>query len=456
MFVAVAAMTFSACSKDQETTTPPQDQGFELKFTVDNQTRSLLGAGDVITWDQDDEIGVFIPTTTPEPTLNQYAFIDLTKSPVVFKTSLKNTPKVGDLLYSYYPYEFASFGEQPSNAQLSIPPTQPQVAAGEFKCNYNTLVGIPVALTSAELKGVRYPAIKFRQLGSMIEFHLYCTNPTYALEKVQSVAFAADKPIAGSFVFDLTTVSETSNLAISGYTGTEVATTLETLAPLSADKATASKVFMVIAPGSYGGAIQVVTNEATYTFNLTTPKTFERAHIKALGIDLAKATVREEKPSEANTIRLTQAEIAGMTTWSSYVPLNHKNSYGTWTGSCAIGDIWGCPALTLSFTGTETKSQFNARIIVPELGGVAQKVVIEMAPEMSSGRRICLTAWDYTYPANASYSDLEAAAKVSSAETAGAGETITFDNLDRLKLTRFAIFPLKRTSQIKSITIYKK
>ncbi|MEG1621990.1 MAG: fimbrillin family protein [Alistipes sp.] len=454
LFVAVAAMAFSSCSKDQETATP-QNQGFELNFTVDNQTRTTLGTGDVITWIASDRVGLYI-TTTPapvEPNSNKYAKVDLTKNPVLFTTYLKTAPNIGDPLYTYYPYSGSNYSAPSTAVGMSIPATQKQSTANVFNGENNPMVGIPVALTSNALTGVCYPAIKFRQLGSMIEFHLYCTNSTLATEKVQSVAFAANKALAGSFTFNIETVTAQSDLTLTNYTETTATTVLDASASLGADKATASKVYMVVAPGSYSGVITIVTDKASYTLPVSTAKTFERAHIKALGIDLAKAT-RKDKPASGEVITLTNAEIAGLTA-QAYGPFAFTNSFGEWAGHCGITVMHATNGsyLQMNFKSGATSTAKNSRIIVPELGKIVQKIVVEMAPNTPADRYLCITAPDYTYPVGAKIGDLEAAAKVQSAKTTSNGETITIENMDHLKLTRFAIFPAGGACYVKSIAI---
>ncbi|MEG1644982.1 MAG: fimbrillin family protein [Alistipes sp.] len=462
LFVAAIAMAFSSCSKDQEIANPDGNaQGFELKFTVDNQTRTTLGAGDVIKWVKNDELGVFIPSTTPQPTLNRFADVDLTKNPIVFRTFLENKPAVGALFYTYYPRSYVNNDKPITAIEMAIPMEQLQQTADVFCGENNPMVGLPTALTSAELTGITYPAVKFRQLGAMIEFRLYCSNPTFATEKVQSVAFAANKAMAGTFSYDLTSVTLNSNLAISGYTERAITTLLKSAAPLQATNAMASKIYMVVAPGSYSGVVTITTTKAVYTVNVTTEKTFQRAHIKALGIDLAKAT-REAKPDTGNTITLTQADMATMIDNFGYDDFSFTNVFGMWSGRCTIvtSTFTGRPNsyLMIRFSDREYKLEFNSRIVVPELGGVAQKVVIELDAKSRAGVALCLTDAGYLNAAGVTPAKLKAAAKVSSAPTTAAGATITFDNLNALNMTQFAIFPCvaNQDCHIRSITITKK
>ncbi|MEG2095715.1 MAG: fimbrillin family protein [Alistipes sp.] len=298
MFVVAATMAFTSCSKDQENGLPVEnEQGYLFSFGVEDNTRTSL-AGNAIKWEAGDLAGVFVTGSIP-PTANVSATIDLTKTPMVFNTTLKAAPAEGQTLYAYYPYTALS-GANATAFPMSILTVQRQQEANIFNGANNPLVGLPVALTAADLQKVM-PVVKFRQLGSIIEYKLFSTNAAYAAETVLSVAFTADKAMAGSFNVDLTAVSNTTDPVITGYTEQTITTRMSTAASIGVAKESASKIYMVVAPGTYSGAVTVTTDKAVYTFNITVAKDFKRAGIKELGVNLANADGRVARTAATYT-----------------------------------------------------------------------------------------------------------------------------------------------------------
>ncbi|MEG1622819.1 MAG: DUF5689 domain-containing protein [Alistipes sp.] len=205
------------------------------------------------------------------------------------------------------------------------------------------------------------------------------------------------------------------------------------------------KVVSVVAPAN--------TTAAAINGVLTIKLMKDGAAVSTKTVALSQA---KKSAGGETTVTLTNAEIAGMTA-QGYGPFAFTNSFGEWAGSASImiNDPKNANTsyLQMNFKSAAASTSKNSRIIVPELGGVAQKIVVEMAPHTMPGRYLCITAADYTYPDGAVLSDLEAAAKVKSAAITEKGETITIENMGGLNLTRFAIFPAGGACYVKSVTI---
>ena len=290
VFVAVAAMALVSCNKEIENPTP-QDGEYVYTFKLSNETKATLGE-ECVEWENDDQIGVYTDGQNGV-SYNRYGNITLGR-PVTFKISSFYALVTGDMVHCYYPY-VSTNSQDPRTVELSIPTTQTEK-------NQMPMVSLPYAVTEnlAEKTDSEKSdgEIRFANLGSVIEFHVYSTTEAYQTELVKSVTFNADQAIAGNFTFDITAVdySDEETLAIAGYEATSVVSTLSTSTQVSADMDAATVVKMVVAPGTYTGEVVVTTDKATYTFPISTAKEFKRSTVKPLGLNL-RENVREENTS---------------------------------------------------------------------------------------------------------------------------------------------------------------
>lgn len=311
VFVAVAAMALVSCNKEIENPTS-QDGEYVYTFKLSNETKATLGE-ECVEWENGDQIGVYTDGQNGV-SYNRDGNITL-GSPVTFKISSNYALVTGDMVHCYYPY-VNSNSQDPRTVELSIPTSQTEK-------NQMPMVSLPYAVTkdlAAQTNSEKSEGeIRFANLGSVIEFHVYSTTEAYQTELVKSVTFNADQAIAGNFTFDMTAVdySDEKTLAISGYEATSVVSTISTSTKVSADKNAATVVKMVVAPGTYTGEVVVTTDKATYTFPISTQ--FKRSTVKPLGLNL-RAEVREAEPEEV-VWDLTKASYESASTekvvWSS-------------------------------------------------------------------------------------------------------------------------------------------
>ena len=291
VLVAAAAMALVSCNKQEVEAPKPQEVEYEYTFEIAGDTKATIGE-DCVVWELGDQIGVYTDGQNGV-SYNRYGNITL-GSPVTFKVSSYYALVVGDMVHCYYPYVKTN-SQDPRTVNLSIPTSQTEK-------NQMPMVSLPYAVTEnlAEKTDSEKSAgeIRFANLGSVIEFHVYSTTEAYQTELVKSVTFNADQEIAGDFTFDMTEVdySNEETLAIVGYEATSVVSTLSTSTQVSADKDAATVVKMVVAPGSYTGNIVVTTDKATYTYPISTAKEFKRSAVQPLGVNL-RENVREENTS---------------------------------------------------------------------------------------------------------------------------------------------------------------
>lgn len=299
VYVAAAAMTLASCQKNEIDNQVPQE--YEYTFLIGNaDTKAVIGDESVV-WEDGDQMGVY--TKVASGTISKNAYGDITPgSPATMKMYSDQALAIGDYVYAYYPYNSDN-----EDRNLMVTLSIPSIQDGKDDM---PMVAIPYCVESAIGSGQQdAPAgkIKFANLGSVIEFHVYSTTEAYNTEIVKSVTFNAEQAIAGDFTFDLTAVdySKEETLAISGYKATTVVSTLSTSTQVSADKNAATVVKMVVAPGSYTGNVVVTTDKAIYTYPISTAKAFKRSGVQPFGLNLRENVRQENTSSEPVEITAT-------------------------------------------------------------------------------------------------------------------------------------------------------
>lgn len=298
MVFATATFTFAACNKN-EVEAPQSEDGYYYTFAISNpETRSILASDDngkFGEWETGDRLGTGVNDIKPG-----YSQI-VPGSPVTFKIYKQGGLVEDDVVYAYYPYNGATVSAQ--EAALQIPLSQNQDGA-EFDFDAMPMVAegfdVPAELASTTNTTNVVGQISLVNLGSVVDFQVYSTK--YANETIESIKFAASSAIAGEFKKDITTVktNDESTLSISGFTETEVTTTITNAPTIGSSRSAAAHCYMVVAPVSeVTGSIIVTTDKANYTFNLTQAQSFKRAGLKSFGLNL-RDEVREEITPESS------------------------------------------------------------------------------------------------------------------------------------------------------------
>ena len=310
LFIAAAAMTFSACNKT-EIENPQNEEDFYYTFALTSPaTRSILSSdenGKFGAWEEGDRLGTAIDDAKPG-----YAYVTV-GTPATFRIYKQGGLAGGEIIYAYYPYNnsAASSAEIP----MAIPSGQNQVGA-TFDFDAMPMVAEGFTVPDSYASGnnnTEIGEISLVNLGSVIDFQVFSTNETYAEETVLSVKFAASGAIAGEFTKDITAVkfNDESTFAVSGITGKEVITTVANAPAMGATRAAATHVYMVVAPASgITGSVIVTTNKAVYTYNMSSAQTFKRAGLKSFGLNLG--TCQNRVAEEVNTTTFVFNTTAGI------------------------------------------------------------------------------------------------------------------------------------------------
>ena len=293
MFVSALA----SCSKDIISEDNPSDiYTFALS---DDGTRAVLAEnarGKYGHWESGDRLGTAVASSKPG-----YSFVNV-GTPSTFSIYRPGGLTAGETLFVYYPYNAAT---QSVNAvQFEIPEGQYQTGS-EFDFDAMPMAAVPnvVQQTVTNDKYTVLGDIYLNNLAAMAEFKIFSSDAGYLSETVTGVRFEADKAIAGAFSKDISAIAaddESSlEIAVSDYNWIE--TTVTDAPALGADVDGAFRVYMVLAPGVYSGAVIITTDKAEYTYKLSNTHQFKRSVIRSFGVDLAsgsrEAVGQEDDPS---------------------------------------------------------------------------------------------------------------------------------------------------------------
>lgn len=344
--VAVAAASLFSCQKPNPV--EPDQKEYTYTFTLSNtDTKAILATegDDTFTkWESGDQLGVYTFGESTGTSYNRFGNINTGVTPVQFQISSYYALGTGDKVYCYFPYDANNSkgdAQNPTKVTLTIPTSQ------NGKMNAMPMVSVPYTMTSSVAAQTNEPIadINMRNLGGVFQFNIFSTNAEYQTETIESVEFNANAAIAGSFVYDIT---QEELAEISGYTETSVTVKEQNLA-VAGNKNDASKVLMVVAPGTHNGSLVVTTDVAIYTLNFSSAKTVERSHVKPLNVDLKNAS-RELRPVDpTGEVTKTMSEVVS------------ENGYTVSSGS-TINDIVTEIALddivTMSTTGQANCGSF--------------------------------------------------------------------------------------------------
>ena len=371
LVLAASVFTFAACNKVENEI--QNDQDFYYTFTLGNpDTKAILASdsqGKFGQWEEGDRIGQAINDANPG-----YAAITLPtgESPASFKIFKTGGLEVDDIVYTYYPYN--SSASSKAAIPFTIPVNQNQ-SGSDFDFDAMPMAGEPfVVTTGSNTNQTPVGDIQLANLGSVVDFQVYSTNATYATETILSVKLSANKAIAGAFSKDISSVkiNDESTLSISGYTETDVTTTINTPDAIGATRDAASHVYMVIAPETdVTGSVLVTTNKAKYTFTISSAQSFKRAGLKSFGLNLANCGNRVEEEASvpvivSKTIKevLTEMGQANVADGTKVNPLIFDSVVTvSTTGTTNNGKVYG--------TGTEWRlyQGGNGNVIVSVAAG---------------------------------------------------------------------------------------
>ena len=239
----------------------------------------------------------------------------------------------GTMAYAYFPYDAENRNNTPDKAKIVLSPVQGGAAVSAMP-----LAGIPFKVEEEIAAGAQTGngAIKFLNLGSVINYLIFSSDKDLQAETIKSVQFEAAKPIAGVGHIDLTAIDtgKEGSLVVELDDAETVVKVVEDK-PVVADKESAEPVKMVVLPGTFGGTLTVTTDVAIYTKTIP-EREFGRSHSRSFNLDLAKAEREEVVEDETVTLPYTEAFTSGKGKFS-IVSVNVPAGLKVWTfeSSCA-------------------------------------------------------------------------------------------------------------------------
>jgi len=294
MLFAVAALAFSSCSQEEIKEYRDGNNVVNLKFNIrntdnDSNSKALLDSdanGTFLKWENNDRIGSFATGGTNSN--NNPGTVEVNGNDYTLNIQTSSAQTVSNI-YSYFPYS-AGAGKVKEAVVVTIPSVQYMTASG-FDADAMPMAGLPVSVDLNIAQGnLDTPCgnIDFYNLGSIINFKVYSSTATD--ETITSVKYMSTSGnVGGSYTIDLTAVDGSENsLALSGNGSAAAITTICNTNPsIGTGKANAIDVYMVVAPGTYTGSkVVVTTNVRTYTLTASSAKTYTRAHIKPMYVNI--------------------------------------------------------------------------------------------------------------------------------------------------------------------------
>ena len=274
----LAAALFSCTQKEE--VTPPVEDSYAYRFRVadDALVKSSYGEDHII-FDAEDQVGSYAATSLNKSTPVEVA--DNGSKIITIRSSV--ALNAGDQVFAYYPYSSANNKAQATSITMEIPRNQVSGDADAMP-----MVALPFTLTDAvnKYENTEVGTLEFVNLGSVIKLNIYSSESKFQGETIENVTFIEEKPVAGSFTYDITSLDVENLAAISGYEETDVVVTGRATVGTNADDA--GVYYMVVAPGTYKGKFIVRTNKADYTYDSSSKeREYSRATVKPLNINLA-------------------------------------------------------------------------------------------------------------------------------------------------------------------------
>lgn len=314
--IAAVALTAAvvACSAEDDMTPPPSAEGdsaisISLTATAEG-TRTTLDATDLIKWNADDAeklglIASYECEMQESYVWNEYrgrkvyqsSEINLGNNPKTAVFSFQETEtdnstrrnyKISTIERAMYPY---TNGSATAAATFSINGEQKQKAAGETTYGSASvpMVGIPSEHTASDDRKSVACLAQMHVLSSIIAFYVYDSSQNYAAEKVKSIEFQSESEnISGDTKIFWSQLPADGIPVLTG-AGKNVKTSLETAFAVEGvtEKSQSSPIFMSVVPGSFTGRIVVETDKAMYFYPVSSPKTFDRASVKEMALNLS-------------------------------------------------------------------------------------------------------------------------------------------------------------------------
>lgn len=225
-------------------------------------------------------LGVFVRDFEGGITNGQFHLDASTGASFEIKTDYPLT--TGGKIYAYAPYNAESTDHKA--VKLSVPEEQTAGVQAMPRAS------VPLVLDNPKPDSTI--TIQMLDLASTLSLKVYSTKDTG--EKIASVSFTSETPLAGGFSFNIKGIdaNQPATLALRGYDAKCV--TVSTGITVGTDADAAVAIPMVVAPGSYTGIITVVTDKDQYGIVVEDPVVLARAAVVPLTVRIAPRVSQEE------------------------------------------------------------------------------------------------------------------------------------------------------------------
>ena len=307
---AFAALLTASCAKNLQENAPVSGNDSDrisLLIAADGMTKTVFGDGYEVKWEDDDQIGVFIASSSS----NVPASLTRDAAGKAYFKAYVSAYETGDRLCAYYPYA-ADAGTDASKVKLKVPYIQTQSAPDEFNGANNPMIAVPETLPETETT-VEKP-LKFRHIGAVLEFDITGVPSDETLKSVQFVSGDAN-PAADNSLYDLTSVAEDGEMET--IAGTYYKSVTVSLKDGAFTQGQSSKVYMTLIPGTYTGAIYISTDKNLYRYSDKTVEA-DRAAVKTIQADLSSGSAdnsREIKSSLDYEVFAMAANVGDYSAW---------------------------------------------------------------------------------------------------------------------------------------------
>ncbi len=358
---AVALMAAAVSCSSEDDMTPPLtsadgESAIRISLTASTEgTRTTFNATDLMKWNANDaaKVGLLARyeyetrdypygewSTSGGHKVYQSTGVNLGNNPrtALFSFEANNTEsdysrnyKIAEIERAIYPFpgEYAT-----SVVTFTVSGEQTQSAAGEttYGAASVPMVGIPSEHQASDDRKSISCLAPMHVLSSIIAFYVYDSSQNYADEAVQSIEFQSDGDnIAGDTKIFWSSVAEGELPELTG-SGTTVKTSLETAFAMDgvAEKSQSSPIYMSVVPGSFTGKIMVETDKAIYSYTVSSPKTFDRANIKVMSLNLSsdKASRMDKSAYVAPEVRYIKLVRSSTTTTTVTIERVNEEAVG--------------------------------------------------------------------------------------------------------------------------------
>lgn len=321
---AVMAAVGVSCTSDDDTSAPVTDaKGLtHISLVVPppaaaEGSRTTLNPTDLIKWNAADrtQLGLWYSYLNSDYLMHSAlasSTIDLSENAKSAKFGFSGSNTIHTIYYAFYPYD-ASFSRY--SMPFSVANEQTQTAAGETTYGSASVPMISdklVLSTDITADGTEASIVsKMHILSSIVAFYVYDSAGSAEVVKSIDITSTNGKYLAGETKIDATALTDEVPALVG--TAAAASVSLTNFFPLKdvTTKAQSAPIYLSIVPNEgVEGRIRVTTDQAVYIFPFSAPKTFARAEVKDMPLNLSSSKAERIAFADMPTplINLTKLE----------------------------------------------------------------------------------------------------------------------------------------------------